>query len=150
MPITNKQFNLDVDEVVEVVDKIDGELKTQNSHKAQQNIFIDVYAEMNKGEGRIANILLERWHIESMSYKNRVQKRRGYGAVHELNPSEAYRKAIVMMRSLYTELILLPTYKLYQKTKKNRNTGTAIKYIIYGKQSTNDAFEEGMVYFMSH
>jgi hypothetical protein len=133
-----------VEEVTEVVDSIDVELKTQHSQKVQQNIYIDIYAEMNKGDGRLANILLERWHIESMSYKDRVQKRRGYGAVHELHPSEAYRKAVVMMRSLYTELIILPTHKLYQKTRKHKNSGTVIKYIIYGKQAKNDAFEEGM------
>ncbi len=140
-----------MDDVCNQLDKV---LKLQsNNHSRTQHVFVDVYAEtIRKNATQDApkkNILLERWHIECLDAKeapkvdSNAENPRG-----ELQP--AYRKLIVSMRSLYTYLMLLPSYKLFLKTRKNRNLVTKIAYLLSNVEPTNlsDAFEEGMLYFL--
>jgi hypothetical protein len=134
-------FYFDVDQVKQVEDDVNNVLKSHSSRKSYRNVLIDVYVELMKKEG-IQKILLERWHLESISKEVRKHKIQNHGIVREVSLAEAYRKTIVLVRSLYAYLILMPGYKLYRKTKQNRQTGTTIKYVMYVGEADPESFED--------
>ncbi|KAL9643245.1 hypothetical protein ABK040_014702 [Willaertia magna] len=126
-------FQIRVQEIEDVNKQLEKILKQS---KSQQQIYIDVFAEeiSHSSSKKTKKYLLERWKLEcfdeskSISTKTLNQKQ-----LEELNFNLpiAYRKSIVLMRSLFSYLLLLPSFKLFQRLQKHRNgMGFTLKYYL--------------------
>ena len=92
---------------------------TNNSNPNQpKNIFIDIYAEETGSSSK--KHLLERWCIEvtDKSKETPLSDKQQEDLNYHLR--SAYRKSIVLIRSLFSYILLLPSYSVYQKLQKHR------------------------------
>lgn len=130
-PKVNKWFNLDLPEVQEIRDSlrqwksidisntnsadqppplvVEVFLDLRNLKDRQSVLFIDSFGKYHPvpGGSLKSEIVLERWVIEFQPHANR-----SVSDMREDDLPVVYKKAIVLMRSLYTYLRLLPTWDL--------------------------------------
>jgi len=98
-------FNMNIAQTVSVTEQIEAKLKKSTS------LYVDIYAEIPRKQSNCEqankNIILERWRFEFSKQKN-AQKL-------ATSMSDIYKKATVLLRSLYTYTILLPSYDIFKK-----------------------------------
>ena len=95
-----------------------GNTNNNNSNPNQpKNIYIDIYAEET---GSSKKHLLERWCIEvtDKSKESPLSDKQQEDLNYHLR--SAYRKSIVLIRSLFSYILLLPSYSVFQKLQKHR------------------------------
>ena len=85
-------------------------------------IYLDIYAEETSGSDKKGGKkhFLERWCIESNDKtKDSPLSTKQQEELNQHLPA-AYRKSIVLIRSLFSYVLLLPSYELFQKLQKHR------------------------------
>lgn len=83
--------------------------------------------------GRHCEVILERWTIELGSTKGYSREE-----LDEVLPS-VYKKGVVLFRSLYTLLRLMPAFKLYRKLLRQTGSHQALKLKFRIKKGTGSA-----------
>ena len=147
-------FNFYVEEAEAVCKQLDKIFKTNpSSNKASHYVYLDVYYE-GKSQSATKRRLLERW---TFSYGEEYdsssdgylspRKRRNSTDISKSDGelSVAYKKAMALMRSIFTYLVLLPAYDIFLRNQKNRRLPNKLCYCItssvHGSKTTG--FEEG-------
>ncbi|KAG2393103.1 hypothetical protein C9374_009680 [Naegleria lovaniensis] len=119
---TTSWFQIKLQETEEVNKDLEKLFKTFSPKATQKTIFIDIYAEETptspneKGKKH----LMERWCIEYMdkSREATLTEKQQDELLYQVRV--AYRKFIVLFRSLFSYILLLPAYSIYQKLQKHR------------------------------
>jgi len=151
--VTNNWFQIEVEQFVGISEQIEKLLAgTAEDNSTSTSIFVDVYAEILSKNKDKKYILLERWKIEIVGGGCTRTTTPGRNGVVDNNTiknkelSVAYRKGIVLMRSLFTHIILLPAHSIFKELggiMHNKSHHIKLGFFIFGKEPKINAFENG-------
>eukprot|EP01103_Thecamoeba_quadrilineata_P010990 TRINITY_DN251_c1_g1_i1.p1 TRINITY_DN251_c1_g1~~TRINITY_DN251_c1_g1_i1.p1 ORF type:complete len:641 (-),score=93.24 TRINITY_DN251_c1_g1_i1:60-1982(-) len=124
----SKWFNLETDDITSISEQ----LQHLSNNNILKNISIEIY--FNQQHNPLAayslpdkhSILLERWRISYDPIANPV------GAIE---PATVYKRAVVLIRSLYSLLRILPSNRLSRRIHKTEPLESHISYTIHSQDS---------------
>eukprot|EP00457_Paulinella_chromatophora_P001247 gb/GEZN01001249.1/.p1 GENE.gb/GEZN01001249.1/~~gb/GEZN01001249.1/.p1 ORF type:complete len:956 (+),score=34.54 gb/GEZN01001249.1/:189-3056(+) len=114
----NQWFNLEQHDLPVIRERLSTEMKTHG-----EDVHVDVFVRANKGDA--SRILLERWNIQ---YEKGIELRSG--RIAHVEPSNMYKRLIIMVRSLYSFLRVLPGHSLVKRANSLFSDGTKPEFCL--------------------
>jgi Autophagy-related protein 13 len=112
--VSDTTFNLRSTEILAINKQVElalGALDLSRSHKLSIKVYFDEGEEVEEKERR-GGVLLEHWQVSWLASNRKAKKLIDVASVH--------KNIVIMCRSLYTYLRVLPAHQLYRKHKTLR------------------------------
>jgi hypothetical protein len=121
----NKFFNIDTDDL----ELISSELQPWMQQTAPRMLGVEIYAIRRGSQPHEKHkYVLERWKLEA-------SKGPPSDPAARIELPKAYKSLIVLIRSVYVRLRLLPAFELFRRLQRNRTLGFSLGFHLYSSES---------------